>query len=429
MKHDLFVLTRGKISNFIFFLIFILPIFRYYNFPGTSLGSETLINMLILLLLGLLCLMTKFRKNNSYSLSKSRMWYVLFVFWGVCITLIYETIGINARNINNLIMALVVGLIILLLMYLDLDITKVIKIYELISITIIIILILQWILLLSGTRVSFKMPFHEFNESWNLNANVFGMNGKMTSLFSEPAHLCEYLFPYLCICLFEKELVLNHSLFKALITSFVILSSISGTGIVITAIIWILYFTILGNGPSYKRIVLGVIGIVSVLCVYLYLSSVPEFEVMMNQLFTNENGELVNNKSSYRIYRGWDYFFKFPIQEKVTGVGFSHMYSYTNITDLHSIFDNRWKDFEWFSAITEILLYFGIIGAVFFFLHIKNIVKVQSKAIKSLMVVLMCLLLTSQILFLETHLLYISIIIVLVLLQERKVISTMDDIG
>ena len=140
---------------------------------------------------------------------------------------------------------------------------------------------------------------------------------------------------------------------------------------------------------------------------------------MLGNLFFNSSGDLTDNKSSFRIYRGWDYFFKMPFLYKVFGIGFVHMKQFTVSNNISSIYDSNFKEFEWFSGITEILLYFGIVGLILFLIHIFKMFKVSNKSGKIVTIVFMILMFTSQTLFLDTHLFYY--LFVLALLDKHKI--------
>ena len=414
-----------KLGSLISLLILLMPIVRYYNVPGTDIGSNSAILLFLFFLTPLVCLYNSQYigglKNKSVFRS-SRSYFIFFLIWSVIITLYYEYGGLASGNFNNAIVAFLAGFVMIMLLTGRIDATKTFKIYEYFVYIVLIIYAIQWGLKLGGLSMDFRLPFHKFNGSWPFEDGMtFGMNAANTSIFSEPAHISEYLIPYLCYLLFCETDEKRKKYFSIIISLSIILT-LSGTGIILVGIVWLLYFTLLSDKRGSRKIVLGVIGIILVVAVFFVMQTFEDYNTMFGKLFFSSNGSLEANKSSFRIYRGWDYVFKMPIANLLTGVGFVHMETFAMRNGLRSIFDNDFKLFEWFSGITEVILYFGIIGAIPFVMHIVKLYKNQSKYTKSIIIVFFSLLFTSQILFLETHLFYF--ILILGSIQSQRINQT-----
>lgn len=414
-----------RISNIIVFLILLMPIVRYYNVPGTDVGS----NSAIILALCFIATVA-FVYNNMFivygtdavTFRKSRHLFVAFFIWSIIITMYYEYGGLASGNFNNAIVASLSGYVIILLLSNRINLSGIFSIYQWLVYIVLFILLIQWALTIVGASASFSLPLHTFNGSWLFEEGMnFGMNGANTSIFSEPAHISEFLIPYLCYLLFGESNKKRRKILSLAISIAIVLT-LSGTGIVLLGIVWLLYFTFFSDKKGSNKIFIGVLGIIAVFAIFLVMQTFEDYNSMLGKLFFSSNGSLEANKSSFRVYRGWDYVFKMPFANLLTGVGFVHMETFAMMNGIHSIFDNDFKMFEWFSGITEVILYFGIIGAIPFVMHIVKLYQNQSKQTKSILIVFMALLFTSQILFLETHLFYLALI--LGSIQERKQIVT-----
>ena len=392
------------LSNVIIGVIILMPIFRYYNLPGTEIGSESLMSLLVFLLSSFVCITNRQRKFENFN--KERKTFLLFFLWCFVITSLYIINDNLHGNINNAIVAAIVGCSIINILSGRIRLGDCIRFYELLSRIIIIICVLQIVLATAGIHIDFHIPFHDFNSSWQFSSDkIFGMGEHNTSLFSEPAHYSEFLLPYICYCLFEESK--KSGLLWAIIATITIVATVSGTGIMLLTLIWILYYYNKGKF-GFKSLLLLIFALSLVMGIFLYLQTMESYQNMFGNLFVGDDG-FENNKASYRIYRGWDYVRQMPFPENLFGVGFNNMESFATEHHIYSIFDSKFKMFEWWSGITEILLYFGLIGLVFFIIHTIKLFKGASKASKMVFGVLFSLMFTSQILFLETHFFYVLI--------------------
>ena len=405
-----------RLGSIIATLLLLMPIVRYYNVPGTDIGSNSAITLALFLLTPLAYLYNKRSigiMDNRAVFRMSSIYFTCFMIWSVIITLYYEYGGLSSGNFNNAIVAFLSGFVMIMLLTGRIDVTKVFEKYEILVYIVLVILAFQWVLTIAGMSMDFKLPFHSLNGSWIFDEGVvFGMNGTNTSIFSEPAHISEFLVPYLCYMLFgENDINKKRRKGLSIIVSLAIVLTLSGTGIVLLGIVWMLYFTLLSDKRGANNVVIGVVDIIAVVATFFVMQMFEDYNTMFGKLFFSSSGSLEENKSSFRIYRGWDYVFKMPSANLLTGVGFVHMETFARRNGIWSIFDNNFKMFEWFSGITEVILYFGIIGVVPFVAHIIKLYKRQTKLTKSLIIVFCSLLFTSQVLFLETHFFYLLMII------------------
>lgn len=419
-----------SVDALIIFLVLVTPLLKYYDLPILGVGLETLFTML---LLGLCILLSFFPKKTIVPLQQvqSKRWYAIFLTWLILVTVAYELytdINVNSvaanYNLSALIMPLLRAIIILSILSGRVRTDSCIKIYSFLIKLVTVVYLLQWVLLLGGMRISFKIPLLDFNASWGyLNENIFGMNGLPTSLFSERSHLCEFVVPYIAICLFSKNIIRKSRIRQAILYSIVVASTVSGNGVVLLFIVWALYFLVFAKfkKPHYK-ILIALFGIIGLIGLYFVLSSIPAFSEMFGNLFVDQSGsEFTSSKADYRIYRGLDIFTKLPLWGQFLGVGYKHMYLFSQKYNIVSAFDFSWQDvYEYFSALSGVMLYSGIIGLWACIKHFWALYKSKINVVRGLIIVMIALWFSTEMLFNSTHVLYITLI-VSVLCHEKNI--------
>ena len=419
-----------RIDDLFCFLVFLYPIVRYYKVPIIGVGFESIMAVLICII-GLLLWLKRFYWGCERELLKSKRFYLFFLVWAILITLYYELFtGLNYRNpianynTNSMMIFFVSGLVIFFILRGIIRTDNCLKIYTGFVYMLLVIVIIQWLLLTIGMRINFKLPF-EYTSDWSYMSNkIFGMNSYPTGLFSERSHLCEYLCPYVALCLFSNRLVKERRIAKAVLLSAVIIGTASGNGIIVLLIEWVLWFLGIGQAKENihlsNRIIIVVIGFAGLIGMYLFLSSIPRFATMFNTLFFDSTGsQYTSSKADYRIYRGFDIFFRLPFFQKFTGVGFKHMYMFAEVNGIKSVFDYFWKDvYEYFSAISMVMLYFGFIGLVFFMLHLWEIFKCKIDVVRGLIIVMIALFFSCEMLLNYSHIMF-CLIIVMAFSMER----------
>ena len=407
------------LDNLIIILIFLASFLRYYDVPIVNVSFDSLFAVTVIFLCFLLFLV-RYNMRVEKELKKSRAWYAVFLFWCFIVTLGYElftNISLSNPNANYNAMSLLVKMLFAVLIFFIvggyINTSKCISVYHCFIVFVIAIYLFQWLLMLGNIKISFKLPF-DFNSGWSyLNSHrYFGMNSYPTSLFSERSHICEFIVPYIALCLYSKNLIKNR-IRNAVICTIIVISTVSGNGIVIVFLEWLMFFLIFGNIKKLSsKIFIGIIGILALLGAYIVLSSIPRFSDMFNILFVNNSGsEFVHSKADYRIYRGIDIFMKMPLNAKLFGVGYGHMYLYSQAHNIVSIYDYSEKIYEYFSAFSMVLMYFGLIGLYFAFRHFLALFKAKSYAVKGLIMIMMALWLSTEMLFNCTHVLFILLIV------------------
>ena len=146
-----------------------------------------------------------------------------------------------------------------------------------------------------------------------------------------------------------------------------------------------------------------------IVSIIVYLSS-ESIRDMFDILFVNKVGGSYT-KANYRIYRGFDYFLQLPFEHKIFGVGLGNMKYFSGVLGISSTFDSDHLAFEFFSMITQILLYFGLFGFCLFCLHLKRMWSRGGRACRVCIVASVAIWFSSQMLFTSTHIFYLLIML------------------
>ena len=230
------------------------------------------------------------------------------------------------------------------------------------------------------------------------------------------------------MCLYSKNLVQKNRIKKAVIYSVCVVSTASGNGIVIVALIWLMYFAFFGEFKKrHHRFFVMIAGLVMLVGAFYALKQIPRFSDMFDRLFVDNSGSAFENtKADYRVYRGLDIFSKLPFWAQLVGVGYPHMFLFAQKYDIVSVYDLSWKLYEYFSAVSMVLLYSGGVGAFFCFKHFYALYKFKSKTVKGLIVITAALWCSTEMLFRTTHIMYILLIIA-VLIREHAAQKQLEE--
>lgn len=403
-------LNRKRISNIVITLILLLPILKYYFLPIINIGFETVFYAIIT---GLLLLLRAIAPHPPKQLRSSRNAFLCFALWCVFLNFLISLIYYIDRGPNMLINIVIPCLVIVLLMSADLDFSGAFSIYTFLMYIIIAVFFFQHVLNIFDLKLSFKVPFLSFTSAWDyLDTHVyFGMRTVPSALFCEPAHLAEYIVPYLTLCLFMEDKDGKIHIKRAVFATIVLAMSTSGNGIISGMIVWTLYFVLNfikeGKYINLKVVWLTIAFVIAAIIVYLSSESIQN---MFDILFVNKSGGSYT-KANYRIYRGFDYFIQLPLGYKIFGVGLGNMYYFSQLLGISSVFDSGHLAFEFFSMITQILLYFGLIGFSLFALHMMKLWLRGGRVCRVCIIASVAIWFSSQMLLTSTHILYLLIIL------------------
>ena len=396
-------------------LIVLLPITVYYKSPLFFNQLTILLYLIIILLSSLVIIRTKKSNNIKTNLMKK---YLLLVFWLITITLLYYIImpyinDKSLQNINILLAILIVSLIIVLSYYGAIDYKYFIKFYSIAAYFCLIFLLIQIILFnFFNIPISGKIPFLEltsFGYEWQFDYLLLYAHKydyvRFNSVFTEPSHLALYCIPLFALRLFDSK---RKNYLEAIFITGMIFVSSSGNGIIIISVLWFYYFYSRVKRFSLKKILNILIGVVFFYIAHSILINYTFYFNVINSLFMSETGI---SKADYRVYRGFDYFWKLPFFYKVFGIGFRNLTNFANYHKISSIYDSlKTYNFEYLNAIAQILIYSGVIGFTFFVLFLKAIYKASNSYARPIILAFILMCLSSSVLFDTFWLLYLLII-------------------
>jgi hypothetical protein len=145
------------------------------------------------------------------------------------------------------------------------------------------------------------------------------------------------------------------------------------------------------------------------------------YQEMFSRLFIDTSGSSYSStKADYRIYRGFDLYLQLPLNGKIFGVGYNHMQIFANKFNIVSQYDNSWSTYEYFSTITQLLLYFGVIGVTLFYKHLSALVWKSADVVKGMIVVMVALWFSSSMFLNNYHIMYMLLIIAAFYLSKER---------
>ena len=119
--------------------------------------------------------------------------------------------------------------------------------------------------------------------------------------------------------------------------------------------------------------------------------------------------EGLDMKNNWTIYRGFDYFFQLPIINKVFGIGFKSLESFTRLYGISSVFDKSFL-FEYLNSVCQALIYYGILGFCLLFHSYARLFRGCNTIGKVLIIVFLALSVSSSIFLDSTMIMYTLII-------------------
>lgn len=195
------------------------------------------------------------------------------------------------------------------------------------------------------------------------------------SLFLEPSHFAHFLVPYLAIKLGElhdKTKVID---LEAFFLSLILVFLRSGNGLIMLAVLWLLVLVFANMNRFVKMFVLIPISTIIILGGIFILSRTDAGQELLER--TEELNADVSQVSSgtMRVYRGfWVYADQRPVV-KLFGIGYGGK---DDAID-HSRFSWMFQDNErYINNASVLLLCYGIIGTLLFFMFLIRICKRNS---------------------------------------------------
>jgi hypothetical protein len=367
------IATMTYKSRLFTILLCLMPILHPYAspLPNITLGE---LGLLLLAPFGIIDYLTTIKKMRYSS-------YFLFVSTMLLTTLI----SLIIQSENNVISS--IQLFSRLIFYFTLisivgkvyfDFFYAIRIYKLICIIASIYLILQTIsfylfnLVLPSTLQFLPLYKNEAYQSINFT-EVYARLFRPQSFFLEPGVFSQYILVGLIACLFKiNKFQENRNLNLAIFFSFSLILSLSAQGIIITLIIWIIWFLFgLNNLKLSKKLLIlyfGVIG--TIVLFFLILNIEPLRQATLGRFVYGTSYDSTN----VRVVRGFQVYGNLDDIYKLIGVGFGNItifvlkHGITTANDLYAQIKGGVVvyNYEYMNAMAYVLVSSGVIGFVTF---------------------------------------------------------------
>ncbi len=416
------------------FFIVIMPLVNYYDLPGTDVSMTTVLLILETVLL------SYYSIRHSVGSNKENL-SVLFPYLALMAYIFLISVLTNFYDGNNENWVVLAALILnTVTIYYVLCISNrkaefadyMFKLYLAICFFICVITIGEELIYLVSKRVyPVKFDFLPLSNEYERLDYRFGYNVRgsyvgFSPFFSEPSHLSQYLLPAIAILLGKiKKDPFKTCAFLILIEMAIVIST-STLGIV-ASLLMIGVYIFLGKTDSAKKFRrIAILCLPILILVYLFY--------IRGRLFYDSDASSMfsagSDKTSYRIFRGFSYYFQFPLFNKLFGIGFGNMSSFVythNLTYDYEIASGGAVN-EYLNGVSQALVYGGVISAVLLFMFYFKLFKNTTSEIKSLVFVLVILMMTAATFLRGTSVFYIILILGLrsVMSKNEKALNSKE---
>lgn len=392
----------NNFKSLLIILVLINPFLIYYEILNVTISS--FISLLVLILLIILTL----NNNINRKLTKASIFLIIFLFLITILQLLIFSYFKWDSSINTSIV-LFANLTSFVLLH-NATMTRVnfIKYYRFVVLLLAALVIIQYVaFVVFGFQIVMKIPFlttldeysNTFGNAFSIYSNKYQF--RASGVFTEPAHYAQYILPFFIINFYNnrEQKFLTYILVISLIVSF------SGLGIVLLVGNF-LYRLFSNKKYSIFRYIHLLIFLLLFAGLILYVPFLREY---FDLLFIGNMN--YTSKAYYRIYRGFELFIDLPILNKLLGVGYKNALAATTYFGLDNKYTYTNTIFEYFNTISQIMIYFGLIGFYFtvkYFLKLLSTLNITGRVI-TFNFILICL--ASSVFFDATWIFYVSIIL------------------
>lgn len=362
--------SKGKdgstLKYFIALLLILFPILDQYAgiVSQVSLGET-----LLILCYGLFLLKTRFSLQNSFGTDATA--YVLMLMFIAVLSLADVLILQSSAVSDSLVLLMrmtVYAVVVIQLGQYAFDHERVYKIYEAVCIAMAVYLLLQYVAYyVFNAILPTYLSMIPVKPSLAAYANrdmayVYSVSFRPSALFSEPAKLAQFMYPYL---LMELYFVTNkskyaHKLRIMLVCAAMILStSFMGTVLIIMAF----GLSFFSKKITANRLILA---IAVALVVFAVLLNTDIFRSNLQRIVSGLTKSSGVSSASLRLLRGWEIFFKLPILNQIFGVGLGNIGGFLTSHDISIKYGGNYGYAEYASTFTYILVTLGILGMIGF---------------------------------------------------------------
>lgn len=354
-------LRPNCISMLAYILICILPLLSSYDYPAINIISVALMYLYSL------CQMSFWCKRLKNPL-------VYVALWAALITAVMFIVmgGMFTTSVNRTIATMVIFLT-LLANASDQRIIYLLRIYKLCALWCVIYFIVQVVFYYFLNKpMMFKIPFLELREELRVAYTYLERAyqarvslPRFPGPFSEPSHYAAYILPLMAFYLCGyKQYVKKNFLFAIVIAATLVLST-SLTGIVVMATMMSYYFFV---RIKQKKLIITVL---TFLLVFGAILLPLKYNFNLGSLFGPQ-------KFGYRIYRGIDYYSNLPLINKLVGIGLYNAEKFADSHNIETSYDRFDEVYEYFNGVSQVLIYIGGIGGLFFIWYLVHIIYLKN---------------------------------------------------
>ncbi len=392
-----------------------------YSFP---LGDILLIIMVFGVLL--------FSLNKPFLWPRRSIAFLAYIFFSAFIIVLFQGNIIINNFINVLTKILCYSVVYLLVSQLYFDLELGCKIYIYISVFFSIYLLIQALVyqvwhiqlpsvLLRNLRLNYYFNAQDAS-TYNLYADILQrLTFRPSSLFLEVAHFAQYTIPALALCLYEKIKMRSSTrwLFTIIITIANLLS-FSANAVVFLIVVWGWLLLKYSKEKKGGRIIVAALCIAAIAIIIAKQTDV--FSAFYDRVSTiwSEGG----TTGTQRILRGYAIFAEEKPIYKLFGFGMGNIRSCLVEFGITTQYDGILPiGHEYMNSLSYILVGGGLIGFCLYIATLLELIKNLSFAAKGLLLLLVCMMISSSIYLTPTYMLPLVFVYADYYKKKRRVLQ------
>lgn len=373
------MVDKRKISGFLSFLFVLLPIFNIYDI---SMGTTQVnIGMVALMLISVYSIGQVLLKDKMFRLCSFEMSYLLFwlySFFVAGLTCLIYNFSIPVPYMIRIIMMLSCLIFFQRKVF---HLSVAINVYKVVALVASVLLYIQAVVYYTGGVRLYFIP-------QNMIRSV-----RFSSVFLEPAHLCNYIAPILIITLIGIQTSnKKHDIFLSVVYSIAIIMAQSSTGFVYLCFAWGMWF--LSNRHKENKLYLKIfVFIVLAALAFIIWNNFDWLKFSIDHLLELDGTSITSG--NFRLLRGFAIYGQLSMPLKLFGVGAGmHAQSILKF-NIRTIYDGLHIGQEYMSALSQICVMSGLVGIGMYAFHLIFCFRKSSLEVRS-MIILFLIMISSN---------------------------------
>ena len=374
---------KGKILSLLFSCCCICaPIFSPYGINGINLG--------ILIYMIPICIAFIWGKFLAFKISREYLRYFLYI---LSVPVVFAFIRWGYFSFSKSEILFFLAIIYLLYNY---NATIGQYLYEKVVLILCVIFLLQEIAFyVTGYRFSGLIPFLPlfYEQERGIQMEDFmmlqSMKERSSSVFLEPSHFAQYIIPFLALHLFRKR---NNAYFMAIFITLILFVLKSGVGLILSSIIWAVWFLKLKKQRLYLLVVF-LISPLLILVINAFFNT--EYASELLERLNEISFDASSNVSGFiRIFRGYVLWNDMDLVSKICGVSTNFV-----LANLVTCYDSYWLFSEelYLNTFQTKLVYAGVLGICMYIYWLYSVYQKSDECGKVLVLVLLVLMLMESV--------------------------------